>query len=121
MADALDLGSSGRPCRFKSCHPHQQEPLAAGIICRQAVFLSHFPNGRKTTHVMQICRRFFQGEPYEEEKIREAIAELWDVMKKSNPQICGFEWADKDAPRFQLEPQGYRGYIEARPVRPISG
>ena len=22
LADALDLGSSGRPCRFKSCHPH---------------------------------------------------------------------------------------------------
>ena len=22
LADALDLGSSGRPCRFNSCHPH---------------------------------------------------------------------------------------------------
>ena len=22
LADALDLGSSGYPCRFKSCHPH---------------------------------------------------------------------------------------------------
>ena len=22
MADALDLGSSGKPCRFKSCYPH---------------------------------------------------------------------------------------------------
>ena len=22
LADALDLGSSGRPCRFDSCHPH---------------------------------------------------------------------------------------------------
>lgn len=24
LADALDLGSSGRPCRFDSCHPHHQ-------------------------------------------------------------------------------------------------
>ena len=24
LADALDLGSSGRPCRFKSCHPHKK-------------------------------------------------------------------------------------------------
>ncbi|GEM_PF-3034206 len=24
LADALDLGSSGRPCRFKSCYPHKQ-------------------------------------------------------------------------------------------------
>ena len=23
LADALDLGSSGKPCRFKSCQPHQ--------------------------------------------------------------------------------------------------
>ena len=23
LADALDLGSSGRPCRFKSCHPQE--------------------------------------------------------------------------------------------------
>ncbi len=22
LADALDLGSSGRPCRFESCCPH---------------------------------------------------------------------------------------------------
>ena len=22
LADALDLGSSGRPCRFESCYPH---------------------------------------------------------------------------------------------------
>jgi len=30
--------------------------------------------------------------------------------------IYGYEWADQDAPRFQLAPMGYRGYIEARPV-----
>ena len=23
LADALDLGSSGKPCRFDSCYPHQ--------------------------------------------------------------------------------------------------
>ena len=22
LADTIDLGSIGRPCRFKSCHPH---------------------------------------------------------------------------------------------------
>ncbi len=62
----------------------------------------------------------FQGEPYDDERFEEAIEELWTVMKKYNPQIYGFEWADDDAPRFQLEPQGYRGYIEARPVREIN-
>jgi len=41
------------------------------------------------------------------------------VMKSYDPKLYGFEWADEDGPRFQLEPQGYRGYIEARPVRQI--
>ena len=36
---------------------------------------------------------------------------------KNDVRWLGFEWADEDAPRFQLEPWGYRGYIEARPVR----
>ena len=25
LADTQDLGSCGRPCRFKSCYPHQKE------------------------------------------------------------------------------------------------
>ena len=37
-----------------------------------------------------------------------------DVYKRQ-----GYEWADEAAPRFQLDPQGWRGYIEARPVREI--
>ena len=35
-------------------------------------------------------------------------------------EIIGYEWADNDAPRFQLNPMGYRGYIEGRPVRQIN-
>ena len=27
LADALDLGSSGRPCRFESCCPHSEKAL----------------------------------------------------------------------------------------------
>ena len=30
LADALDLGSSGRPCRFKSCHPQRQKGYPEG-------------------------------------------------------------------------------------------
>lgn len=62
----------------------------------------------------------FQGEPYEDENFQEAIGSLWEVMKKYNPELYGFKWADKDGPRFQLEPKGYRGYIEGRPVREIN-
>ncbi len=62
----------------------------------------------------------FQGQPYKDEKFEEAIGELWEVMKKYNPELYGFKWADEDGPRFQLIPMGYRGYIEARPVRQLN-
>jgi AraC family transcriptional regulator len=61
----------------------------------------------------------FQGPPFKDEEFRDAIHNLWDVMKQYNPEIYGFKWADADGPRFQMEPQGYRGYIEGRPVREI--
>lgn len=62
----------------------------------------------------------FQGQPYDDEKFEEAISEIWENMKKYDPKTYGFEWADEDAPRIQLEPMGYRGYIEARPVRQLN-
>jgi len=39
-----------------------------------------------------------------------------DAGYKFDPKLYGFQWAPEAAPRFQLEPLGYRGYIEARPV-----
>ena len=62
----------------------------------------------------------FQGEPFEEEDFEEAISDLWDVMKKYKPETYGYAWDDEAAPRFQLAPEGYRGYIEARPVKEIN-
>lgn len=63
----------------------------------------------------------FQGQPYDDDgKFEEAIGELWEVMNNYNPEIYGFAWADEDGPRFQLAPMGYRGYIEARPVRQLN-
>lgn len=70
---------------------------------------------------LQPCKMMvFQGEPYDDEKFDEAINELWGTMKNYNPEIYGFKWADEDGPRFQLAPMGYRGYIEARPVKQVN-
>jgi hypothetical protein len=67
------------------------------------------------------CRMMvFQGQPFADEKFEDAIGELWEVMNNYNPEIFGFGWADEDGPRFQLMPMGYRGYIEARPVRQLN-
>ncbi len=62
----------------------------------------------------------FQGQPYNDADFEAAIGSLWETMKTYDPGIYGFRWADEDGPRFQLEPQGYRGYIEGRPVRPLN-
>jgi AraC-like DNA-binding protein len=59
----------------------------------------------------------FQGPPFDEAHFEQAIEALWDVMKSYRPETYGFAWADEDGPRFQLRPEGYRGYIEGRPVR----
>ncbi|MGC4116928.1 MAG: AraC family transcriptional regulator [Myxococcales bacterium] len=61
----------------------------------------------------------FQGPPFEDKDFEQAIADLWDVMSAYKPETYGFRWADEDGPRFQLKPEGYRGYIEGRPVRVV--
>lgn len=80
-------------------------------------YSGEIPDGFEMIDLPACKMMVFQGEPFDDENFGEAIADLWDVMKKYNPQTYGFEWADEEAPRFQLEPQGYRGYIEARPVK----
>lgn len=80
-------------------------------------YAGEIPEGFEIIELEPCKMMVFQGEPYEDDNFEEAIEELWEIMQRYNPEIYGFEWADEDAPRFQLEPQGYRGYIEARPVR----
>ncbi len=41
---------------------------------------------------------------------------LSDLSRCAGILLFTVRGSDDDAPRFQLEPQGYRGYIEARPV-----
>ncbi len=35
MADALVLGTSGQPCRFKSCYPHAKSPENQGSFLNE--------------------------------------------------------------------------------------
>jgi AraC-like DNA-binding protein len=78
------------------------------------------PEGYEITDLPPCKMMVFQGPPYEEAKFEQAIGDLWEVMNRYDPEIYGFKWADGDGPRFQLSPMGYRGYIEARPVRPVN-
>ena len=75
------------------------------------------PEGFELIELPACKMMIFQGEPYDDEHFEQAIGDLWELMKRYDPKLYGFRWADEDGPRFQLEPQGYRGYIEGRPVR----
>lgn len=59
----------------------------------------------------------FQGAPYEDELYDYAISYLDQEITKYNPTLYGYQWDDEAGPTFQMEPYGYRGYIEARPVK----
>jgi AraC family transcriptional regulator len=78
------------------------------------------PDGYEMIDLKPCKMMVFQGPPFKDEAFMEAVGDLWEVMKTYDPGIYGFTWADEDGPRFQLSPQGYRGYIEGRPVRQLN-
>ena len=84
-------------------------------------FAGPVPDGFELIDLTPCKMMVFQGEPYDDADYEEAIDAVWEIMKTYNPELYGFSWADEDGPRFQLAPMGYRGYIEARPVRLLRG
>jgi len=82
-------------------------------------YAGEIPEGFEIIELPECKMLIFQGPPYDDEKFQEAISELWEQTADYNPQIHGYEWADDAAPKFQLAPMGYRGYIEGRPVKEI--
>jgi AraC family transcriptional regulator len=78
------------------------------------------PEGFEMIDLPPCQMMIFQGQPYEDAEFEAAIGSLWETIRNYLPETYGFRWADEDGPRFQLEPQGYRGYIEGRPVRPLN-
>lgn len=78
------------------------------------------PEGYELIELPPCKMMVFQGEPYDDEDFAAEIEGLWETIEKFDPTLYGFERAPEDAPRFQLMPMGYRGYIEAIPVREIA-
>jgi len=78
------------------------------------------PEGCEMIDLPPCKMMIFQGPPYNDDDFKEAIGQLWEVIKDYKPERYGFTWADGDGPRFQLCPEGYRGYIEGKPVREVN-
>lgn len=60
----------------------------------------------------------FNSEEYDDAVFMQVIQSVWNAIEKYNPKTYGYEW-DLSQPRFQLEPRGERGYIEAKPIKKI--
>lgn len=78
------------------------------------------PDGYELIELPPCMMMIFQGEPYDDEDFMDAIDEVWQHIEKFDPAIYGYQWNKEAAPRFQLMPMGYRGYIEAIPVAPLN-
>ena len=84
-----------------------------------ADYAGEIPQGFDLISLPACKMMVFQGPAYDDEQFEQAITDIWELMKSYDPSLYGFTWADEDGPRFQLAPMGYRGYIEARPVRAL--
>ncbi len=83
-------------------------------------FEGEIPEGLEVIELPSCKMMIFQGQPYDDKYFEEEIIDLQEVIKNYDPAIYGFKWAIEDGPRIQLEPLGYRGYIEGRPVRQVN-
>lgn len=79
------------------------------------------PDGFDLIDLKPCVMMVFQGPPFDDsdDSFYGAIAALQQDIRNFKPEVYGYRWADEEAPRFQLAPQGWRGYIEARPVQKI--
>lgn len=75
------------------------------------------PEGFDLINLPECSMMMFQSAPYDDIHFEEVILALSAAIDAYDPATDGYEWADDIAPRFQLDPQGWRGYIEARPVK----
>lgn len=82
-------------------------------------YTNDVPDGFELIELPPCKLMVFQGEPYNDDDFMDEIGEVWKHIEKFNPTVYGYHWAPEIAPRFQLAPMGYRGYIEARPVEAI--
>lgn len=83
-------------------------------------YTGEIPSGFDVINLPPCKYLVFQGEPYDDDKYDEAIGKLWERIADFNPKVYGYEWDNEAAPKFQLAPMGWRGYIEGRAVKKIT-
>ncbi|MCL1873762.1 MAG: AraC family transcriptional regulator [Clostridiales bacterium] len=104
--------------------PENMRPAGTGIYAQgtelPAGYSGAIPDGFAIIDLSPCKLLVFQGEPFDDNDFEQAIVGLWERIEKFNPEVYGYEYADELAPRMQLVPLGWRGYIEMRPVREMA-
>lgn len=103
----------------RSLRPEGTSVYAQGVEVPKD-FRAEIPEGFEVIELPPCKMLIFQGPPYQDEDFMDAIGALWEQTKNYNPEIYGYQWDDAIAPKIQLEPMGYRGYIEGRPVKALN-
>ena len=101
--------------------PDNMRPEGAGLYAQgvevPADYAGGTPEGFELMDLPACKMLVFQGEPFKDEEFETAIGTLWEACGKFSPEAYGYAYAPELAPRMQLSPEGWRGYIEMCPVR----
>jgi len=103
--------------------PENMRPNGTGIYAHAVEvptdYSGEIPQGFDVIDLAPCKFMVFQGEPYDDEYFQEAVGACMGRIEKFNPEVYGYEYAKELAPKMQLAPMGWRGYIELRPVREL--
>jgi len=100
--------------------PENMRPQGTGIYAHGVEvaidYAGAIPEGFDVINLEPCKLLVFQGEPYDDEDFMDAVGQCMDRIKKFNPEVYGYQHAPELAPKMQLVPLGWRGYIEMYPV-----
>jgi len=100
--------------------PENMRPEGTGIYAHgvevAADYVSVLPEGFDVIELEPCKLLVFQGEPYNDEFFQDAVGSCMEKIKEFNPEVYGYNYSPQIAPRMQLAPMGWRGYIEMLPV-----
>lgn len=103
--------------------PENMCPEGTGIYAHgvevPADYSGRVPEGFDVIDLAPCKLIVFQGEPYNDDDFQAAVGVSMERIGSFNPEVYGYQYAPEIAPRMQLSPQGWRGYIEMLPVKPI--
>ena len=101
--------------------PEIMHPAGTGVYAHgvevPADYAGVIPEGFDVIDLAPCKLLVFQGEPYDDCDFQSAVGACMERIGKFNPEVYGYRYAPDIAPKMQLAPMGWRGYIELYPVQ----